>query len=272
MVQVAVESTMIDSLIIGIGTLAIVLIVFFGIYAYNSYVNPKEAKEIKKAKQRKLPLILTASLSHFADLFAVTELIPEGVMETFPFGKGIKKRSLRFQLPRKYTVDSLEVADNKDADITRELLQKVLDLNSEKVILRDARSPLFIAVRDKSVAAGIKGIGALGFLNKLEKLSKIKEKIAVLKTTEGFTEIGKLLEDFHSEISLIDFDAIRQNLALGWDQTIDESLQKMDENLGERKVGKGKNDFKTMCLYLGVALIGAALFIAVFYMVTSGGK
>ena len=272
MVQVAVESAMIDSLIIGVGALVIILIIFFGIYAYNSYVNPKEAKEIKKAKQRKLPLILTAGLSHFADLFTVTEFIPEGVMETAPFGKGVKRKNLRFQLPRKYTIDSLEVAEGKDEEKTRALLQKILDLNSDKVILRDARSPIFIAVRDKSVAAGIKGIGALGFLNKLEKLSKIKEKIDVLKTTEGFTDIGKLLEDFHSEISLIDFDAIRMNLSLGWDQTIDNSVKEQDQNIGFRQAKKGDKDFKTMCLYMGVLLIGVALVIAVIWLVSSGGK
>lgn len=269
MVDVIVDSGFMDLLIILVGALFIVLIIFLGIYAYQNYVTPKEAKETTKSKKKKLALILTAGLGHMADLFSVTEVIPEGVFEAVS-GKKVKKQILRFQVPRKINIDGLEVAEGKDSAITTEVLQHVLNLNSEKVILRDARSPLFIAVRDKTVAAGIKGIGALAFLDKLESLTKIKEKIGVMKNVEGFKELGELLERFESKVSLIDFDVIRTNLALGWDQSIDESLREHDEELGKRKVLKGKDDFKTLCLYMGVLLIGVAMLIAVVWMVTSG--
>lgn len=267
MVQVAVESTFIDGLIIGVGALVIMLVVFFGVWAYQNHVTPKEARETKKAKQKKWPLILTVGLSHFADLFAVSEIIAGRIMETTPIGKGLKKYSLRFQLPQKNKVDGLEVADGKDEDLTREVLQCVLNLNAEKVMLRDTRSPLFIAVQDKTIAAGIKGIGALTFINKLEKLCSVKEQVNKLAETSGFEELGKVCQSFLEKITLVDFDAIRTHFTLSWDQGIDEATRQYDEQIGNKKAGKGKDDFRMMCLYAGFMLIGAACLIAVLWLV-----
>lgn len=257
---VLVDPSFIDLLIIFIGALFIVLILVLAGVGFESHRTPKEAKETKRSKVKKLPLILAAGLSHFADLFSMQEFMPEGVLETKPIGRKGEKHSLRFVTPRKIKAELLEVAEGKDAELTTALLQRFYDLNTEKVFLRHTGVPIMVAVRDKTIAAGIKGLGALSFIAKLEKLEKLDKQIAALENTDNFKDLGGLLKEFRSKISVIDFDAIRTNVPDGWDQTIGEAMKEYDRTVGEREKARQGNDLFKMILIAGV--IVAVMIIA----------
>jgi hypothetical protein len=267
---VAVESSFIDMLIIIAGVFAIGLIVVVGLWAYSEHRIPREGKTLRKAKARKLPVILIAGLSHFADLFHVNEFIAK-VMETDRIGRGRYKTRLRFQLPDKARVDSLDVEEGMDEEKTKELLNLILKHNSEQVFLRDTRTPITIAVRDLPIAAGIKGIGALTFIKKLWRVKQLEDKIKALKKSEKFKDLGDLLDEFRREVSVVDFDAIWQNIQLSWDPTMDESISEKDQSIGAKEATKMQaGQFKMLLIIGGVVCIVLVIVGLIAFLLGTG--
>ncbi len=252
-----------------IGIVAAIILVVFTVV--KNFLRTKEGKIIDSAKGKRSHLLIAASLGPFAKLLRANDFNPEGVLETLKFKDRLKKRSNRRKIynpPQKVdvTLESIKrdmelsnpptAAQLEAAELTRELIQKELDLTGEKVFLEGCRIPISVVVEDKVVVAGVKGLAALSFYKKLEAVQKLGPKIKSLLVNADFKDVGEALELLYSRISLVPFNVIRDYFDESYDQSNDESQKEYHYTMGYRdgvaSVKKGQDNSK-LFLYMGLA-------------------
>lgn len=278
MTLVTVDSSVLDTTtmiaVVGLGfVIAFIILIIYVIY--NRYRTPKEALDLKKASNQGKLALLTVGVDNLADIMPMNDFIHEGIKESVPIGKGAKKSWLRFKIPRaEQAPDSLTVEDGKRSADTVKVLQTLLNLNNEKVFLRKAKIPLLVGVKNSVAAVSLKFLGVQSFLNKIERLQKdghLYPQIVALKQSAKFNELGLLLEELSTGISVIDFPQVYARAASTVGQTDIDSMRERDQTIGRRE---GKDDkekgTKNMLLYFGFAMAGLAAVIAVVYFF--GGK
>lgn len=278
MTLVTIDSGILDQTtmlaLIGVGAIIFLVILMIWV-GYTRYRTPKESWEIKKASNQGLLGLLVVGLDHFADFMPMRDFIPEGIKESFPLGKGAKKTTLRYSLPRAEQVpDDLPVEEGKCKETTAKVLQTLYDLNTEKVFLRKAKIPILVGVKNSVAAVSLKFLGVQSFLAKLERIQKngdLYKQIDALKNSKNFRELGLWLEDLSTGISVIDFQQVYAKAASTVGQTKLDSISERDQTIGRRE---GKEDkekgTKNMLLYFGFAMCGLAAVIAVAWLF--GGK
>jgi hypothetical protein len=266
-----------------IGLVASIILVVYIIV--KNWLRTKEGKIIDSAKGKRSHLILAASLGPFAKLLKANDFNPEGVLETIKFKNRWKKKSISRRIynpPKKQTVSLDTIKDQMDlpdaptqaqleaAQLTRELIQKELDLTTEKVFLEGCRIPVSVAVEDKVIWSGVKGLGAEAYFNKLEKVQRLGPKIKLLSNSAVFSDVGIALQELYSRISLVPFDLIRSYFGESYDQSNDKSQKEyhftMGFNEGVESVKKDKDQGKTflyMGLGIGIAGIAGGVVLAV---------
>lgn len=270
---VTVDSNVLDqtTMLALVGVAAIVLLIILLIYLfYNRYRTPKEALDIKTCSNKGKMAIVVAGLDAYTDIMPVDDFIPEGVKETRPIGKGAKKMSLRFAVPKAETApEDLEVAEGKSKEITQKVIQALYDLNTEKVFLRKAKIPMLFATKNSVAAVSLKFLGVLTFLKKLERIQQngvLYKQIEALKQSKNFTELGTWLSDLANTVTVVDFRQVYIHAASVVGQTKLDSISERDQTIGRRE---GKEDkekqTKTLLLYFGFAMCGLAALIAVIY-------
>lgn len=178
-------------------------------WGLRNYLRSRTGKIIDRAKAQKKPLVLAASSGHLAKFLKVSEVFP-GMLETFQFKKRLKRNRKVFRSaknnPAQLTPEEIE--DAKARELTEDCINAVLTLNAEKVFLEDG-VPLTLAVDDRAISVGIKGLGAMAYFEKLCKIENIKSVIGKLKEKPEFKAVGYYLENLASQISLINLDTIR---------------------------------------------------------------
>lgn len=238
-------------------------------WAVTSALRSKSGKvldQIKAAKGKK-QLIVTATPGHTAHLFKAAQFTP-GTLETAKFSERERKNRKVFYEPEKTEIklrledintDGLDEGEKEQAlALTQECLNNMLKASTEKVFLEEGL-PLTIAIEDKVITTGVKGIGALAFYEKLHKIKDLKEKISKLKEDTVFKEVGEYLQNLASQISLINIDVLRNYFDSDWDQTDDESQKEYYYTMGFRD-GKSSNPKGGMdkVMVYGAIAIGVA--------------
>lgn len=269
MVLVGVDSGFIDSLIWTIVAFVCVLIIVVVERFIHEYRTTKESKSIDKGSHSKTPLAVAVGLDAYGDIVTIDQVTPEGLVQA-QHGKGKNKTTVEYQLPDGKPlgarINLVKVQDGKDQKKTNEVIQLLYESVSKHPFLRGAKVPILGMVWDKGIAAGLPGLGALSYISKMEKLQELEVKIVALKELDkgqDFKELIEWINSVRSGWSVIDFNAVRTYFPLAWDQTRRQSQNQWHEQLGERKSKKSQDSFKTLCLYLGVLLIGVAALIAV---------
>lgn len=249
----------------------VAVIILVAVMLVKNWLRTKEGKIIDAAKGKRAHLVIGASLGPFAKLMKCTDFNPEGILQTIRFSERWKKRSVPrkvYNPPQKVTVDLEEIKNElglpkiptqqeiEAAELTHELIQNELDLNTQKVFLEGCRIPISVACEDKVVWANVKGLGAEAFYNKLEKVQKLGDKIKALQEDADFKDVGDVLGSLYSKISLIDFDFIRSYFGESYTQSNDKSQKEyhytMGFNDGVESV-KGSKDNGKLFLYMGLA-------------------
>jgi hypothetical protein len=267
------NQTIMVALIGIIGTIMFfVLLIYVG---WTRHRTPKESNDIKKCSNKGLLGLLIVGLDHFADIMAMKDFIPEGVKETEPIGKGAKKISLRYSLPKaERAPEDLTVEEGKSSEVTSKVLQTLFDLNTEKVFLRKAKIPILVGVKNSVAAVSLKFLGVQTFLSKLERIQKngtLYPQIDALKKSKNFAELGAWLEDLATGVSVIDFQQVYAKAASVVGQTKLDSISERDQTIGRRE---GKEDkekgTKNLLLYFGFAIGMIIVLVIVAYLL--GGK
>lgn len=257
---------------------AIILVCFIVV---KNYLRTKEGKIIDAAKSKRSHLILAASLGSFAKLMPAQDFNPEGVLETVKFKNRWKKRSVIRKIynppkERMVTLDSvkeeMELPDEptqaqlEAAQLTRDLIQKELDLTTRRVFLEGCRIPISIAVEDKVVWSGIKGLGAEAFFGKLDQIQRLGPKIKALVSTSNFKDVGEALEQLYNKVSLVPFDLIRSYFGESYNQSNDKSQKEyhytMGFNDGVESVKHTSESSNKMWMYMGIIGIAGGCAIA----------
>lgn len=223
-------------------------------WAVRNLLRSKTGKVIDRAKAQRKPLVLAASLGHHARLMKVTEVFP-GMLETTKFAKRAGKNRKVFATPR-YTEVELsegEIQDQASRELTQECLKNMLKLNTEKVFLEDG-VPVTLALDDKVITTGVKGIGALAFYEKLLKIDKIKDKITELKESATLKEVGEYLESLASKLSIINIEVLRNYFDSDWDQADAESQSEYYYVQGYRDGQKKEKGVEKLFIIGGIAI------------------
>jgi len=223
-------------------------------WVVRNILRSKTGKIIDRAKAQRKPLVLAASLGHHAKLMHVTEVFP-GMLETVKFGKRSGKNRKVFATP-KYTEAELtkeEIQEEKSRELTQECLDSMLQLNTEKVFLEDG-VPVTLALDDKVVTTGVKGIGALAFFEKLCKIDKIKDKIDGLKKSDTYKDVAEYLESLAAKVSIIKLDVLRNYFDSDWDQADAESQSEYYYVQGYRDGQKKEKGVEKMFIIGGIAI------------------
>ena len=254
--------------------LGIAFTVTAGLWFWKNHSRTKVSKLIDSVKGKSFHLIIAASLGTFAKLLKASDFNPEGVLETIKFKNRAKNvKGLRRKIyapPRKIDVGSAtefqqdmvfpegtpEAKKLETSELQREMVQNVVNLTSQKIFLEGVGVPISVAVEDKVITAGIKGLGAMEFYRKLENIKNLSPKVKALRASENFKEIGETLWYLGSKISLIDFDLIRQYFDESYDQSNEEAQKEWYHMQGYRdgvaSVKKDK-DMGKIFLYAGIA-------------------
>jgi hypothetical protein len=224
------------------------------LWAVRNFLRAKTGKIIDLAKAQRKPLVLAASLGHHAKLLRTNEVFP-GMLETTKFAKRAGKNRKTFSTP-KYTEVELseeEIQDQKSRELTQECLENMLKLNTEKVFLEDG-VPVTLALDDKVITTGVKGIGALAFYEKLLKIDKIRDKIAELKESSTLKEVGEYLESLASKLSIINIEVLRNYFDSDWDQADAESQSEYYYVQGYRDGQKKEKGVEKLFIIGGIAM------------------
>jgi hypothetical protein len=252
---------------VGLAVLALIgfaaAIIIGILWLVTGLLHSKSGKVIDAVKRAKKQLILAVTPGHLAHLFKVSQFVP-GVLETVKFDQRVGKRRKTFYEPEKTEVflslDDLSndsgLTDEQKKEslaLTQECLTYMLRANTEKVYLEDG-VPLTIALEDKTIAAGVKGIGALMFYEKLCKITNLKENISLLEKSKSFKEVGLYLKELYSKVSLIDVDVLRNYFDSDWDQTDDEAQKDMHYMLGFRDGQKKEKGIEKLIVIAGIAI------------------
>lgn len=257
---------------------SIILVIYIVV---KNVLRTKEGKIIDAAKGKRNHLLLAASLGPFAKLMKASDFNPEGVLETVKFKNRWRNRNVIRKIynpPKDKTVDLSLVKEDMNlpdeptqaqleaAELTRELIQQELDLTTQKVFLEGCRIPISVAVEDKVVWAGVKGLGAEAFFGKLERIQRLGPQIQLLSQSKAFKEVGEALQQLYSGISLVPFDYIRSWFGESYDQSNDKSQKEyhytMGYNDGKEDAKSGGKDLSKMWMYLGIVGIAGGCAIA----------
>jgi hypothetical protein len=252
-----------------VGLVAAIILAMY--IVVKNWLRTKEGKIIDAAKGKRSHLLIAASLGPFAKLLKANDFNPEGILETIKFKDRLKKRMRRkiYNPPQKVNVDIESIKQEMDlsnsptqdqldtAELTRELIQKELDLTSEKVFLEGCRIPISVVVEDKVVFAGIKGLAATSFYQKLDKISKLGPKIDALVSDADFKDVGEALSQLYNRVSLVPFNLIRDYFDESYDQSNDESQKEYHYTMGYRDgaASKGKSsENQKLIMYASLAI------------------
>ena len=249
------------------GIVAMVIAMIMGIaWAITKFRTPKEASSATRAAHKRLPLILLAGLDHFADLFPLREYIPEGVLETFPFGKKPNKRVYRYALPQQAPVNNIQVDQSKDEETTIRVIKALNDMNTDKVFLRGAKVPLLVGVKNRAIAASLPFLGALNWIKDLEQIAASSKVIQLMSKSKDpkIRDLGQLLDRMSTGVSTVDFHAIYRYVDVNWDQTIQDAISERDKTDGRRE-GKEEKDKQTKTVML--LIMGAIAFAIILVVV-----
>jgi hypothetical protein len=113
-----------------------------------------------------------------------------------------------------------------------------------------------LALEDKVITTGVKGLGALGFYEKLWAVNNLKDKVASLKESAIFKEVGVYLEYMISQVSLINPDVMRNYFDSDWNQNDEESQNEYHFTMGYRKGKKGEKGFEKWIIIAGLVVMG----------------
>lgn len=242
------------------------------IWAVRNIIRTKSGKAIDTARGKHQEMILSATPDHHARFMNVKQFTP-GLLETAKFSQRSKKKRLIFSSPQKndITIDPNEISKDKSLELTQECLTHLLKANTEKVFIENG-VPVTLAVEDKVVTAGVKGIGAMAFYEKLAKIDNIKDKITLLENNEVFREVGDYLAGLAAKISLIDINVLRSYFDADYDQIDEESKNEWYYLQGSRDMQKKEKQIEKWAIIGGCA-IGAIGLIGglVFAYLSKGG-
>lgn len=243
----------------GIGAAALVGVFWF----IKNLLRTKSGKTIDSVKAGHKQLLIAATPSHRANLFKVFPHVP-GLLQTAKFQDREKKKRKVFYEAEQNKI-ALEVSDlanmeglseaekNQRLVLTQQCIDYVLEANTQKVFIEDG-VPLTIAVEDKIITTGVKGIGAMAIYEKLFQVHALKDKITAMEAMPSFKDVAAYLKSLASQITPIDYDLLRTYFNSGWDQCDDESQKDLYYNMGLRDANKGKQGFEKMILYAGIAI------------------
>lgn len=262
MVQVIAESAFLDGLIWTIVALVSVIIIVLVERMIHEYRTTRDAKNVDKGSHNKQPIAVAIGLDGYADLTCINQVTPEGLVQA-THGKGKSKTTVEYQLPENKIAPAIRVAQGKNADKTRSVIQMLFDSVSKHTFLRGAKVPVVGLVWDKAIAVGLPGLGAMSFLQKMENLQNLDAQIIELEKEEKYKELAVWLKSMQAGWSVIDFNAVRNHFPFAWDQTRRSSQNMWHEQMGERRSKKSNESFKTLLLYFGVFCGGLAAVIAV---------
>lgn len=260
-----------------IGAAALIGILWF----VKNIMRSKSGKVIDSVKAGKKQLLLAATPSHTANLFKVFPMVP-GILQTTAFKNRISKKRKVFYEAEK-TKLTLEVSDlnvinslSEDEQkqrlaLNQECLDFILAQNTDKVYLENA-VPLTLAIEDKVVTVGVKGIGAMAHIEKLYGINKIRDKINALDKVSGFKDVADYLKTLASQITIIDIDLLRNYFNADWDQSDDESQKDLYYNMGLRDGRQKEKGFEKWFVFGGIG-IGIAGIVggAVLAWLSKGG-
>jgi hypothetical protein len=268
-VQFLVSQAQLDSMTMYIYIGVAGIIAFFALFVYvvqDRYRTPKQAGNLTSAHRKHIPLILLAGLDHFADMYPIKEFIPE-VLQSAPFGKGVKKRSYRFILPQKVNVSemNLSVAPDQDERKTIQYIQAMNDLNNSRINLRGVNSPIFVGTKNRSIAASFPFLSALSWTRDLEQLSKSPEVVSALKNHKDVRvqNIGNVLGRLVTGVSGVDFHAVYKNIDINYDHTIGDSIRERDNADGRMERSEDKDKPTKTVLYLILGILGLGVLLTV---------
>jgi hypothetical protein len=224
--------------------------VLIGVFWFvKNLLRSKSGKVIDSVKSGHKQLLLAATPSHRANLFKVFPLVP-GVLHTAKFdGQRMKQKRKVFYEAEKNKV-ALEVTDLTNVEglsdeekrqrlaVTQECLDYILEQNTQKVFIEDA-VPLTLAVEDKVITTGVKGIGAMAIFEKLYKVNSLSNKIKALEQNPSFNDVAVYLKTLASQITVIDIDLLRNYFNSDWNQSDDESQKDLYWEMGYREKHKG---------------------------------
>ena len=245
-----------------IGVIGLVMFMILMIYVVQDKLRtPKPSKNITKAHRKHIPLILLSGLDYIADLYPLRDFIPE-VLESFPFGKGAKKRTYRYVLPQEASLDDIRVAEGKSAEFTAKVIKSLNDLNTSQVHLRGTNSPVFVGVKNRAIAASMPFLGALNWVKDLEMIAAQTDTIEAMKKSKlsQVRDLGGLLSRMATGVSSCDFSAVYKYVDVNWDHTIQDSISERDKTDG-RLEGKEDKDKQTKTVLL--LILGIAAFLAI---------
>jgi hypothetical protein len=262
--------------------IAIVAPVIIGVFwVVKNMLRSKSGKVIDSVKTGHKQLLLAATPSHTANLFKVFPLVP-GILQTTAFKNRVNKKRKVFYEAEKTKI-ALEVSDfarNDDLSeeqkkqrlaINQECLDFILAQNTDKVYLENS-VPLTLAIEDKVITLGVKGIGAMAHIEKLYSVNRLLDKIRLLDKTQGFKDIANYLKYLASQITIIDIDLLRNYFNSDWDQSDDESQKDLYYNMGLRDGRQKEKGFEKWFVFGGIG-IGIAGIIggAVLAWLSKGG-
>jgi hypothetical protein len=249
------------------------------LWAVRNFIRTKSGKAIDSARGRHRQLVLSATPDHHARFVEVSQFMP-GVSETAKFKQRTRKSRLVFSSPKNTDV-ALQLSEideakteedrKKSLELTQECLTHMLKANTEKVFIENS-VPVTLAVEDKVVTTGVKGIGAMAYYEKLTRIDRIKDKIEALKNNDVFREVGDYLGSLAAQVSLIDINVLRSYFDSDYDQIDEESKNEWYYLQGSRDMQKKEKQIEKWAIIGGCA-IGAIGLVGglVFAYLSKGG-
>jgi hypothetical protein len=262
------------AILLAVVPVVVVLILWF----VKNYLRTKSGKTIDSTKSQHKQLVLAITPGHKADLLKTNQMIP-GTLETAKFKDRASKKRKIFYEPEKtqLILDDKDLIgmENLSADekvkalaLTQECLNYMLQSNTEKVFLEDS-VPLTLALADKVITTGVKGLGAFNHYEKLHKIVQLKEKVALLKQSASFRDIGDYLSGLLSQVTLINIDVLRNYFDADWNQSDDESQKEYHYTCGIRDAKKPEKGLEKWIviggLVMGIGGMAGGIVIALLF-------
>lgn len=224
------------------------------IWGIRNFLRSKSGKVIDRAKAQKKPLVLAASSGHLAKLMKVNEVLP-GLLETAPFKQRKKKQRYVFNTPKTMEVElTAEEIENETArSLTEDCVNVMLKANTEKVFLEDG-VPVTLALADRVITTGVKGIGSLAYFEKLCKIEGIKDKITELSKIKKFKVIAEYLTGLAAQITIIRLDVIRAYFDADYSQEDSQHQHDFFFVQGYREAQNKEKATEKIFIYGGIAM------------------
>lgn len=206
---------------------------------------PKEAKQIRRAARRKVPISLNAGDDGYGDFEPLTIKGNEGYMAT---SKKEKSKWIGF-LPRPSSAipHDFEVDPEKDKVATKKIAEYINRLATRKLYLRHAKIPIWLGYKGKSILTALYSLIAL-------------EIIEDLQANGGTPEINPYLK--------VDLYALKQLFSKPWDQTQirNNEIRAKLEGQQEAKKFLGKEPLTILFISLGAMFGLAVILVVVTYL------